>query len=468
MCLLVFFSQIACANGTLSSLLTMKKTVINGLLDEGLISKKQHNIRLQALPESTIRFARVHNTLVNSGTTGSISGRIVDENADPLNQHTVTLYNALVLNNPVGSLQTDGNGVYQFDGLQAGDYVLFTGTNGDGYLHYVWQNMASGGPRLCHQCNSGVTDDSFISVGAGEAIMDINVSTQLGGVIRGFLKDATTLIAVETVSAHAVNITDNSYNLKFQFSYVDQSTGAYQITGIPNGSYKLFLEGNFNVGNEYIPQLYGGPECNACVDLAFDNQGTDVLIDNLNTVDDINFDLNKGASISGKIVDADTGLALAGPALFLIFDELNNLITNHFILGTDADVTATGDYFIGGLLPGSYYLQGGDLGLAFYQREVYDNKSCYWSGCDRSMGDPLVLSALQAQTEVDFLLEKGGKISGNIVNEMTGMPINDANVQVQFIDNNNTVVGGARARNDGSYVAARAMPSEQEICLQVS
>ncbi len=428
----------------------MQSKVSTELYNEGLISKKYYSINKQQ-----ILAIKGKNT---KGGTASINGKIIDENSNPLSMHAVTLYNATTLNNPTANTQTDALGNFNFPGLDAGDYVLFTGTNGDGYLHYVWQDVVFGGPRLCHQCNSSVTSDSFINVAVGATVNNIDVSTQLGGVITGFMKDATNLDAVNTLSAIAVNISDNSYNLKFQFSNTDMLTGEYQITGVPNGSYKLFLEGKVAENNEYIPQLLGGSQCNACAELAFDNQGSDLVITGLNTISNVDFELNKGASISGKIVDALSGDALTVPSLFLIFDELNNLITNHFILGTNSVPSATGDYFIGGLLPGSYYLQGGDLGFDFYQREVYNNKPCYWSGCDRSTGDPLVLGVRQAVTGIDFLLEKGGKISGSITSTATGMPITDANVQVQFFNSTGNVVGGARTKSDGTYISARGLP----------
>jgi len=427
--------------------------ILDELLAESMISQKQYDFKLQSLPEHHNK----HQTTLNG--TASISGQITDGAGSPLDLHSVTLYDATVLNNPVAYAQTDAAGSYSFVGLDAGDYVLFSGTSGDAYLHYVWQNLASGGPRLCHHCNSTITSDSYIAVTSGAAITDIDISTQLGGVITGYITDASTLDAVNTLTAYAININDNSYNLTFQSSIVNTVTGEYQITGIPNGSYKLLLERKVDTGNEHTPQLLGASACNNCPSLAFDGQGTDLIIDTLNTITNVSFQLNKGASISGKIVDAVSGNALASPALFLIFDELNNLITKHLIAGSDFNPMATGDYFIGGLLPGSYYLQGGDLGFGFYQREIYSNKNCFWSGCDRSTGDPLVLSALEAAENIDFLLEKGGKISGSITNAITGLPITDANVQVQFLDNMQTVVGGARVKNDGTYISARGLPA---------
>ncbi|MCF6318234.1 MAG: carboxypeptidase-like regulatory domain-containing protein [Proteobacteria bacterium] len=229
---------------------------------------------------------------------------------------------------------------------------------------------------------------------------------------------------------------------------------------MPNGTYKLYLvDSSTNSNNLHIPQLYPNTECNACFKLAIQGSGDNLIIDDYNAINNINFDMNLGASISGKIIDAITGDALPNFASFLVFDELNNLITRRLIFGTNIIPATTGDYTVGGLLPGSYYLQGGDAGLDFYQREVYNNKPCYWSGCDRSTGVPIVLGVRQAVNNIDFLLERGGKISGTIISTTTGFPIADANVQVQFLDSNEVVVGGARTKSDGTYISARALPA---------
>jgi len=124
------------------------------------------------------------------------------------------------------------------------------------------------------------------------------------------------------------------------------------------------------------------------------------------------------------------------------------------------DPLADGSYSIGGLLPGSYYVQGGDLGRDFYQRELYANRPCYWSGCDRGLGDAVTLSAGENRVGVNFLLDKGGKISGSITDAMTALPIvSDNGVQVQFYNSSGLVVGGGLYDFDTmTYRAARALP----------
>lgn len=450
--------QLVAASENQSFPAEIEQLVLEDLYNEGLITEQKFLFEQQNLPNySPIKANNLSTYTVKVGT-GSIAGQITDNNI-PVNLHIVNLYNINNLSNPVATIQTDNLGNFLFDDLDDGDYIVFTGTNGDGYLHYVWQNLVAGGPRLCHQCNLTVTADSYIAVGAGIAVTGIDFTIEVGGVISGFITDASTLAGVASMNVRAVNINDNYYNLKFQFILLDANTGEYQVLGIPNGTYKLFLESRFDLDNEYIPQLYGDSQCNICASLAFDDQGTDFVIDTLNTISNVNFNVNKGASISGKIVDAVTGNSLAQYGFLLVFNELNQVITRHLVYGTNTVPLATGDYFIGGLLPGSYYIQGGDMGFEFYQREVYANKPCYWSGCDRSTGDVIVLGDKEQVESVDFLLEKGGKITGTITDAVSGFPISIANDQVQFYAANGEVVGGARAKNDGTYISARGLPT---------
>jgi len=455
--LVLFQTQVIHASESTNYKVVAESQALEDLYKEGLISKKRYLFEQQSLQVEKIQSKRRVMQSIQ-GVTGSLSGNITDGSNSPIDAHIVTLYNINNLFNPVANTSTNNLGNYNFDNLADGDYVVFTGTNNDGYLHYVWQNITAGGPRLCQQCNASVTADSYINLASGNAITGIDFSIELGGVISGFIQDATTLAGVDTLTVRAVNINDTSYNLQYQFSLLNATTGQYKVSGIPNGSYKLYLQGRFDANNQYIPQLHGDSQCNVCSSLAFDGQGTDFVIDTLNTISSIDFNVNKGASVSGKIVDSISGASLQQYGYLVLFDELNQLITQQLIYGTNFDANATGDYFLGGLLPGSYYIQGGDLGFDFYQREVYANKPCYWSGCDRSTGDVVVLGDRESAQNIDFLLEKGGKIAGTITDELSANPITIANDQVQFYHASGYVVGGARAKNDGTYVSARGLP----------
>lgn len=135
----------------------------------------------------------VPNVKITTTGTGSISGQITNEFSNPIELHWVHIYDALNLTSTVlASTQTDVAGNYSFTGLEAGDYVVITGRYDDGYLHFVWQNLIAGGPRLCDLCNTNITSDSYINVSVGGNVTGIDINTQLCGVVKGFMTGANT------------------------------------------------------------------------------------------------------------------------------------------------------------------------------------------------------------------------------------------------------------------------------------
>jgi hypothetical protein len=194
--------------------------------------------------------------------------------------------------------------------------------------------------------------------------------------------------------------------------------------------------------------------------MVYNGAGDDVVLTNGMTTSGIDFALNTGASISGSILNAaDLSVTLEQLGLVYIFDVTNRLIATQILYGTVNEPTFDGSFKIGGLLPGTYFVQGGDLGREFYQRELYNDIRCPWSGCDRGGGGaPVVLGTTEQRTGVNFHLEYGGKISGTVTDAGTGLPIvTDRTQHVQFYDSVGKVAGGAGIRADGTYTSQRAI-----------
>ena len=387
--------------------------------------------------------------------TASISGTVTSL-VTAVSDHQVTLW----LDNGSGGATyvdqqtTDALGAYSFDSLVAGLYYVIAGSDVDNYIDYIWA-PAPGGPQVCSNCTFDL--DNQLTVADAAAVSGIDFDVDLGATLSGNIVDAATLNGVDTFFVEMVS-TDPNAEFYRVYSVIDPVTGDYTISGIPGGDYRVYL--NPNLGNLHIPQIYGGPECNGCSTLLSQGIGSVVTLTSPAATTGINFSVNLGASISGRIVDSTTLNAIDEIGLILVFNQLNYLLASNIIDGTLIDPAADGSYTIGGLLPGSYYVQGGDLGRSFYQRELYANRPCYWSGCDRGLGDAVTLSAGENRIGVNFLLEQGGKISGSITDAMTSLPVVSPNgVQVQFYDNSGTVVGGGRYFQDTmTYEAARALP----------
>lgn len=349
--------------------------------------------------------------------------------------------------------QTNAMGNYVATGLPAGDYFVRAQDVQDIYIDAIWSNT---GTEQCTNCEPDVDNYNALVLGVNTPNIDLNLT--VGATLTGQITDAVTSAAVETLE---VSLYDPlNLNNGFFFTQFDGS-GNYTINGIPQGDYKVYLSPKFEEDNDYIPEIYNNIPCNLCANMITNGAGDMVTLTNGATTNNIDFALNTGASISGVISNA------AYPAetveqlgLVYVFNVTNRLIATRFFEGTASDPMFDGSFRIGGLLPGTYFVQGGDLGREFFQRELYNDVRCPWSGCDRGAGgEPINLGANEQRLGIDFDLEYGGKISGTVTDAMSGMPLtNTINNYVQFYDAAGLVAGGAGIRPDGTYTSQRALP----------
>ncbi|MCX7552999.1 carboxypeptidase-like regulatory domain-containing protein [Marinicella sp. S1101] len=393
---------------------------------------------------------------VNVDLTLTVGATLSGNVADGLNpvEGTYVLVRDTDYNYSVG-VPTDASGNYTANGLPAGEYYVLAQDATDIYIDAIWSNS---GTEECFNCIPDVDNVNVLM--PAQNLGGINLTLTVGATLSGQIVDAVTNAAVETLR---VNLYDPA-NINFNGNVFTQFDGAgnYTVTGIPQGSYKVYLDPDFIEENSYIPEIYNDIQCNLCSVALFNGAGADVVLTNGATTAGIDFQLDTGASISGAILDAGSlPNTLSERALVYIFDASNRVVAIRFLLGTNYDPTFNGSYRIGGLLPGTYFAQGGDLGTEFFQRELYNNIRCPWSGCDRGAGGtPINLGPNENRLSIDFLLERGGKISGTVTDAASGNPIDTSTEThyVQFYDSSGAVAGGAAIRPDGTYVSQRALP----------
>lgn len=425
--------------------------LIKSLKNENLITKRQFQ-----LYQSKIAPKIKKPSSTKGVGTAIINGHVQDDSATPLPSQLLRLHQIIDGEQYyVDQATTDMSGNYTFTDLAAGSYVVHFGNDNGEYLRYMWHPTDL---ILCTYYSCVVPVSSHIEVVDAAVVNNIDFTTKLGGKITGVVSDVTTMSPVSTFFVQLEN-TNQEYSYSVS-SPIDQLTGTYSLNGIPDGNYRVYLSANED--NLHIPQIYGGPECNSCNRLTYEGIGTVLNINMANTINSIDFALNVGATIQGNLVDNITLNPLAEYGLVMIFNEFNYNLAYIIVYGTNIEPLADGSFVVGGLLPGSYFAQGGDLGREFYQRELYNNRPCYYSGCDRGMGDVIALGAGENRVGINFLLDKGGKISGTILDEITGLPVSiDPNerLQVQFYDASENVIGASFVSEDGSYISARSLPA---------
>ncbi|MCF6318235.1 MAG: carboxypeptidase-like regulatory domain-containing protein [Proteobacteria bacterium] len=187
----------------------VERYILDDLFDEGMIPQQRYKEKKQIAKMNLLEIVPKKISQTKGTGNGSISGQLTDENGSPIEFQTIRLFEALSLTTPVGNTMTDAAGNYTIPNLTAGDYVLYS--FGGGYLNYVWQSAASGGPQLCAGCVSTIDADNYITVAVDEMVAGIDISTRLGGAVSGYIKDVNSNLGVTTLTAVLYNVACSNY-----------------------------------------------------------------------------------------------------------------------------------------------------------------------------------------------------------------------------------------------------------------
>ena len=207
-----------------------------------------------------------------------------------------------------------------------------------------------------------------------------------------------------------------------------------------------FSDGQILPFGNYVSQAYGGFDCEflncaiqASTPVVVPGEGNAPLTG-------IDFALNPGGEIKGRILDALTGDVFTNNQFFIVRvwtpDEGRNL-GSFYIQGPDYEYRVQG-------LNGNYILEidpaSRNNGLL---RILNDGTRCPFAGCDRADGKPLRFVPGTPQT-IDFSIERGGIIEGTVTDAATGQPIDGKNsAAITIVDSEDRVQGAAQI--DGIY-----------------
>ena len=275
-------------------------------------------------------------------------------------------------------------------------------------------------------------DATAVAVTAPNDTPNIDFTLASGGTISGTVTDAVT---GEGIANFQINVdrVDSSGNSEGRSRTETDADGNYSIGGLVPGDYKIRARRSADgSGPYYIAQFYSGAE--------FFDDAQIVVVPAGVTVPGIDFALEKGGAISGTVTDQATGLGIANMRVNAILLDAGGGEVGRQGARTDAD----GNYIVTGLLPGDYKLQaccqrGGDV----YVAEYYQDRLTF------DTADVVVIS-VEVTTDVDFALEVGGTISGQVYLADGTTPV--ANLHVFAVDfATGEWVAGDNTDADGAY-----------------
>ena len=393
-------------------------TLYNGILCPGLCNITTGTaIAVGAgLPSNHIDFALV--------TGGRISGQVTNSaNGMPLANAGVQIYDAA--NQWVTFGVSNSSGQYTtFTGLHTGTYYAHT-TNGQGFVDELYDNIP------CVACD--VTTGTAIVVTAGLTAGNIDFALTMGGGISGRVTASAGGAPLPNAS---VAIVDASHNF-VSGGYTD-ITGNYTILGLAPGTY---YARTFNASG-YFDEVFDNI---ACPTICTPNTGTPITI-SAGTTTNIDFALDAGGRISGRVTAAAGGAGLAD-VLVDIYDGSHQWMTNGYS-------DASGNYTsFGGLSTGSYYARTRNSGG--YINELFDDITCL--NCTVTGGMPIAVMAGTTTPNIDFALDAGGRISGRVTDAAGGAGL--AGVAVDIYDESDLWMTNGYSDAAGNYTSFAGLPT---------
>lgn len=347
---------------------------------------------------------------------GSIQGTVKRAvGGTPIADVLIEVYDAQ--GSSMGTDYTAADGTFLVEGLAGGDH--FVVARGSGLQSELFDDVAC--PFGCDP-----TTGTPVHVQLGGTSGGIDFALDELGSISGMV--TSTGAPAPYVDIEVYRKDGSSFD-PVGSTYTD-STGSYQVAGLPSGTYAL----RTNDYDTYINEVYDDV---ACCSLS---AGTPVAVALNAAVTGIDFDLDRLGNISGTVTDAATGDPVSGVDIEI------RTPTGGWIDWAYTD--ASGHYTSGGLSSGTYAVHTELYYYSSYFDELYEELPCPGRSCDPSLGTPVPVLINTTTPGIDFTLDLGGAISGTLI-DSAGNPI--TSYEVDAYDDTGSWVADAYTDSTGVY-----------------
>ncbi len=359
---------------------------------------------------------------------GRISGTVTSSaSAAPLADVHVQIFDTAGF--VAGSAYTDASGLYTCDsgGGQAGltgSYYART-SNNQGYIEELYNNVACPG-QAC-----GLVGAGPISVTPGATTTGIDFALEPGGRISGTITSSATGAPLANVRVDIYTSTG-----KYVTGGNTNTSGVYvSRDGLPTGTYYA------RTWNEqgYVDELHNDI---ACPLQSCGVTGGALINVTAPLTSVINFALDPGGHVSGAVRDP-TGQPLQ--VAILIYSSGGTLLGYGHTNGSGTYTTSTG------LPTGTYYARSSNS--VGYIDELYDNIPC---PCAATEGTPIAVTAGATTTGINFVLGRGGRVSGTVADSATGAPLA---VWVGIYSSAGALVDSGGTDASGLYTSRAGLPT---------
>ncbi len=323
---------------------------------------------------------------------GSIVGRVIST----VDSSPVVNVRVRVDEYPDGNIrrstQTDASGYYTITGLADGAYRV------EANVGYPWARQWYNGK------NSGEQAEP-VTISGGNTLTGINFALQPGGKITGTVYSVDGVTPLQNVNVDL----DQGW-----WGTCTDANGHYEIDGVPYGDQIIVAGRGWNwcrgMESTYVTEYYS--------ETYYDTSATPIAINSGNDiVPDINFTMEEGGEITGRVTSAADGSPLADVMVYV-----DSYPEENYNRQTHSDVN--GYYTVTGLIDGDYVAS-----VRNPKETPLGYGGQYYNGVlSREDADLLTIAGGNSISNIDFALGPGGSIAGVVTDQVTGFPL--ANVWV--------------------------------------
>lgn len=269
---------------------------------------------------------------------------------------------------------TDCAGNYSLNGLNTGPYSI--SAYNDIYVKAYYKNAQD------------LNTAAEVTVTKGQTTPGINMSLTEGGKIAGTVTRVWD--GLPMTDYFLVYVYDADTGERIRSDYFHSTTGAYLVTGLPSGSYKLKVDPWFDK-IFFVPQYYG-----ATMELS---HAFAISVAAGHTQANIDVALPAGGAVSGVVTRTDTGKAVENGRVYA-YGYANGIEVSYDHWGSSNN----GEYCIGGLPAGDYLIKvkpyPSDLSTTYYENTSVPGRAT-----------AVTVTALNT-TPIDFTLHPDGDRDG--------------------------------------------------------
>ncbi len=306
---------------------------------------------------------------------GSITGRVLDESSDPVNDHCVRVLDPATGTAAV-TAHTGSDGRWSVELPPASYQVRFDGcTDGGPFAREYWQNAAD------------IDAAATFALAPGQAKTGVDAALEPAASIAGDLSRP----GGAAVNNACVRVYDPDHPDVEVASTNTDPNGHYRVTNLAASGYKVMFEPGCTQSSELKDEYFNDKGTFASADVVTLSAGQS------NT--SVSAVLGDGGSISGTVSDV---------ALAPLADICVNATPVGDGAGGGATTAANGSYTITGLDPGSYVVKFNDCTNSAHATEYYDDS------LDAGGADPVAVAREQDVSGIDASLLENGSITGTI------------------------------------------------------